>query len=278
MSCCYRLLALDLDGTLLGPEKEISEALRTELSLLASRGIRYTIATGRLMASVAPYAQDLDIKDPVIACSGAVISCPRAGGDLHSWPLDPALIQELLEETEGTGLGRYLTWPSHMVTDSRDDEAVARYRQILGVRIIQTEDLLAYSDPAEEPALVLVVRGQPQELDQLEAKWSQGLSGRARTIRPFPHLLEVLSPEASKGIALSWLARYLDIPLGSVVAIGDGPGDVDMITTAGLGVAVANASGSVKARADLVTGGEHSAGVMEIVRCLLENARTEDHG
>ena len=269
MKGSYRLLAVDLDGTLIGPEKGIPSRLQGEVARLQRRGVGFTIATGRLMASVLPYARQLSLSCPVIASSGAVIGCPGTGQVHAQWPLSGDLIQEVLEETKGTGVGRYLAWRDYMATDAADSASIERYAGILGVEIRRTGDLPAQADEeGTDPVLVLLLRGDRERLDSLERLWTRRLTGRASLIRPFPHLLEIISPRASKSQALTWLAGKMRVPLEKVVAIGDGPGDVDMIEVAGLGVAVANAPDSVRKRADWVTSGSYSEGVLEVIREL----------
>lgn len=261
----YRLLVVDLDGTLLGRKREIEPALAARFSQLCRIGVGFTIATGRLYRSAAPYVRQLGVSLPVVASSGADIRDPATGQAVRRLPVPPCVVSAMLDAAGSEDVTRYLVMGDDLATDSPGDETAWRYAQLLGVALRPVADLAALASDQAVEVLALIVRGEGPDLDRLQQHCYGVLPGRAQIIRPFPHLLEILHPDASKGSALEFLSSVLDVPMEQIIAIGDGPGDLDMIRVAGLGAFVANAGPELGAQCDYQAGKPGPDGVAEVI-------------
>lgn len=256
----YRWIALDLDDTLLGPDRIVGPRARRAVQLVQDSGGLAVLATGRPYASAEVFARHLGLTGPVIANSGAVIG--RPGGSLiRALFLDPDLVQFALEDAVARDLVAYL-YTRYRTTATREHADTARYARILEVPI-SVDDR-----PDVRGVYAVCLRIPPEDGDQIEAELRGQFGSRAIVLRSLPSLIEILPPGATKGEALKYLAGLCDLSMGQLVAVGDGAGDLDMLEAAGLGVLVANAPEALWRRADAVTEEPYDRGVLELVRRL----------
>ncbi len=260
----FRLLALDLDGTLMDADGKIGSRVKERLDDLARDGVVLTIATGRLFASARPFANEIGITCPIIASSGAVIRYPDSGELIYSRPVEPQVVERVLLQTAEQPVTRYLVVGDDLVTDSPQDPASLRYAEILGVSLRPSDELRSLLYDGED-VLALLIRGEPGHMSGLERKYQRDLSGQARAFRSFPHLLEILDPGASKGNALVYLTERLGMVPSQTVAVGDGPGDLDMLEAAGAGALVANAPPGLERSGDYRAREAYGNGVVEVI-------------
>jgi hydroxymethylpyrimidine pyrophosphatase-like HAD family hydrolase len=113
----------------------------------------------------------------------------------------------------------------------------------------------------------LILLAEPAERERLLEKFSREIEGRASLARSEPEYLEIMAPGVNKGAALRALADYFEIATDEIVAVGDSDNDREMLETAGIGVALANARDSTKAVADKITNRTNNeAGLAEAIR------------
>ncbi len=244
-----RLLALDLDGTLMDDDLVISPRVRSAVAAAQEHGVVVTLATGRMFDSTLTFARELDITAPLICYQGAFIQAPDSNGPLYRAMMEPALVREMLEWQAQRG------W--HLVLYADDDVFVAGqrcletfYRTWLGERLVWVDDLFSVLEQ-HEPVKFLVV-AEPPEADRIETEVRQRFEGRMEVVRSHALFVEGNPLGVSKGDALQRLAAHLDIPQAQVMAVGDQGNDVAMISWARVGVAMGNASPAAKAVADWV--------------------------
>lgn len=264
----YRLIAADVDGTLVDDRRQIPPAVREALAEARAAGCRLTLATGRMYASVLPFAEAAGTNAPLILYNGAALveRGSRRVTFRRCLPLaDAQLALTLLRRFPlhvnlYAGESLYIERVTAAATESMVKDGVTA--QAVG-------DLVAFL--GEDPVKLLCI-GEPVALEAFRVVF---LAERARRDLPgqMPHLvrseptyLEVLPPGVNKGVALAELARQLAIPLEAVVAFGDNLNDAEMLEVAGLGVAVGNAHPDLKARADLVAGTNNEGGMAAVIR------------
>lgn len=266
------LLVSDLDGTLLDGSVELDPALVAAFGRAAGRGLRITIATGRMPAAVDHYARALGVDAPIIFYNGALVRDPATGRDLLSLAL-PAGI-----------LGRAYGTFAHAPVDPlfyRDDRlyclglspSVREYCDDEGLRATVIPDAREFL--GQDAFVKGLFIGHPAALAVLRQELEAVVGDEARLVRTQTNYLELIPVGASKGAALVELARHLGIPLERVIAIGDQENDIEMIRAARLGVAMPRAPAAVIAAADRVAPAPAEGGLLALLAELLPRYFTE---
>ncbi len=267
MSTTYQLIAMDLDGTLVGEDLTLSPKVRRTLERAAARGIRLTLASGRGYPSLRPWAQVLGLTTPLICYQGAIVADPSNGAILYRRTFPQALVQEVTIWARRRDLSlTFYADDAIYVENKRHPDAF--YAKWFGLPYHIVADL-PRELPAEPVKFILI--GEGPDLDALQPELERDFAGQLQIVRSHRFFLEGLAPGVSKGSALAWLAEQLGIPRRAVMAIGDSGNDREMIVWAGLGVAMGNASSEVKEVADYVAPPvEHDGAAEAIERFCLE--------
>ena len=243
-----RLLALDLDGTLIDDDLVLPERTRRAIGAAAERGVSVSIATGRMARSALKYARQLGLTEPIVAYQGALIRAMAAAEDgrvgrlLVHRPLAAAVTREAIEWTRSIGLDPHLNHLERFIIRAADAKA-EDYSAFLGGRAVLVEDLLAWvTRPISK---VIAVSEEPLDEAILQLA-RERFRGRADVTISHPRFLEFLAPGVSKGAAVRWLARRAGVPLGAALAIGDQFNDLEMIAAVGHGTAMPHAPLAVR--------------------------------
>lgn len=246
----YRLLAFDLDGTLLAPDGTILPRTKSFLAEVQGKA-KVTLATGRSLASAQRYIQELEIACPVVLYHGAVVWDPTAKRSLLERRIPPELAHRTLVMLESlpVHVQVYLTVGDSTVYVAGVTAPIQRFldKENLPVKEVALTGVLARS-----PLKFLAI-GEPEILANVEDALRK-MFPRLTVVRSEREYVEVLPPGASKGEGLAWLCAHLGIGLEDVVAVGDQMSDLSMIERAGLGVAMAHGPATLRERADLVVG------------------------
>ncbi len=254
-----KLVAVDLDDTLLAPDLKLSPRVKEAVAAARAAGVCFTIATGRMYCSAVPFAAELGIDVPLITYQGALVKNSLSGEVLIYRPLPLEAAREVIGclRRYGCHLNGYL---DDRLLVERDTPEGRRYASFAGVKLEVVGDFLQYFD--RDPLKVLAIADEPL-LDKIQEELTPVFDGRVHIVKSKPRFLEFSHPLATKGEALSCLARLCGAAREEVMAIGDGYNDLEMIEYAGIGVAVANAGEKVKASADYVTRLPYGEGVVE---------------
>ncbi len=237
----YRLLALDLDGTVVKQDLTISPRVKDAVERVLEKGVVVTLATGRVFGSALTFAQELGIKAPIISSQGAMIGAPRKR-PLAEWTIPLALAHRLIALAREAGLKL-----SAYVGDTLCLEGPSPWVYPPSVEVRVVEDI--FSSLPDEPHKMRF-EGDEGVIRASLSLLSEQFRGLLNLARPDPFSLQATHPQASKGQGVAYLARHLEIPRQEVMAIGNYDNDVDMVAWAGLGVAVGNASPRLLAVAD----------------------------
>ncbi|MFO8060388.1 MAG: HAD family hydrolase [Bacillota bacterium] len=259
----YKLLALDLDDTLLGPDRRVGDRAKEVVRLAQDRGAVVVLATGRPYSSARLFAGRLGISGPVIGNGGAVVR-DGEGRKLRELFLDGELCAEVVGGADRCGAIVY-AYNSCRVWTNRPHPATDRYAQILDVPIEVDEAFRRSIVRGDAGVNALALRVDDSCAAEVEGELRRRLGDRALVIHPLSTLIEILPPGGAKGDALDVVCSHLGLALSSCVAVGDSRGDIDMLRAAGLGVLVANAHPDLHPEADLVTTGPFVEGVLEVV-------------
>ena len=266
-----RLLALDLDGTLIDDDLVLPERTRRAIVAATDQGVSVSIATGRMARSALKYARQLGLTEPIVAYQGALIRAMPATDDgrvgrlLIHRPLAAAVTREAIEWTRSIGLDPHLNHLERFIIRAADAKA-EDYSAFLGGRAVLVDDLLAWvTRPISK---VIAVSEGPLDEAVLQIARDRFV-GRADVTISHPRFLEFLAPGVSKGAAVRWLARRAGVPLGAVLAIGDQFNDLEMIATVGHGAAMPDAPPPVMAAGRYIAPPLREDGAAQLIEQLI---------
>jgi len=267
----FRLLVLDLDGTIVDSRLQVSPRVRAALKKAIDAGVRVTLASGRPFHNMRPFANDLGIRDPVICYQGAVVQDPGSGEVYFHCGVPLHLAREFIDVVRGHGWDLCLFLDDRLYAE-RITPLVRYYAEYSPIKeqLNPVADLKALL--SHEPTKLVVV-SEAEQAAMVNDLLRVHFWGRLRIVRSFPRFVEGTSLAASKGQALSFLAEKLGVTQAETMAIGDNDNDTDMIAWAGLGVAMGNASAAVKAVAGYVAPSIEEDGAAEAIeRFILEQS------
>jgi 5-amino-6-(5-phospho-D-ribitylamino)uracil phosphatase len=270
----YKLITIDIDGTLLDPEGQIRPRVRAAVSAAVAQGCLVTLATGRRQLSARDVATDLGLGLPLILYNGSLIYDTANEAALYHNPIPADFIrqsaetilavdlQPILMQSPLNGENIYLG-PPELDNEFLRDFASHKHRAQLIKRVDLADmphipNILTVSTVGARSATTPLMATFREKMDCVV----YGYSLRHRNgveLNGF----DVVRPNVNKGTALIWLAEHFGISIGETMAIGDNYNDIDMLKTAALGVAMGNAAPEVKEAADVVVGTNHEEGLAE---------------
>ena len=257
----YRLLALDLDGTLTNNKKEVTQHCLDALFAAQKLGVKVALVSGRPTFGVAPIADliRLDLFGGfVVSFNGGEITDWKTKKTLYKNYIEPLYIPYLYNTAKANGFTIMTYSGDCIITENPDDEYVIRASRLNKMRINPVEDFVKAMD---HPVSKCLIVGYPGKLAELEVNMSRELEDEIGVFRSEPYFLEVVPDGVDKERALAALTESLGITREEVIAIGDGYNDLTMIVYAGLGIAMDNAQTPVKQSADFITLSNENDGV-----------------
>ncbi len=256
----YKLLALDLDETLLNENYRVSQRNREAVQKAVQKGIMVTIATGRIFRSALPYARELQVDLPLVTYHGALIK--KVSGEVlmhRSIPGELTLDILNMAEEEGFYINLFLDDRLYI---KEENESARYYKSIASIPAEVVGSLPSFFlREKKEPTKMSIISKDEDYLDELRNLLLHSYAPELSVMQSRPFFLEIIHSGASKGQALSYLAQMDNIRPEEIVAIGDSYNDIDMLQFAGLGVAMANAPEEVKRSADVIAGTNTEDGV-----------------
>jgi Cof subfamily protein (haloacid dehalogenase superfamily) len=247
----FRLLACDLDGTLMGEELVISRRVARSISAAQAKGVFVTIATGRGFQATLPYARRLHIEIPIICYQGGMIKHPGSDELLYQATIDKALFLEVVELAE-TRDWHLLAFVDDTIFLSERVHSDKFYRRWFGPGAVLVPDLRDSTNlDQNNPSKFLIVADE-SKCDAIEDELNSVFKGSLDIVRSHRLFVEGNPPHVNKGAALQRLAAHLAVPQTQVMAIGDQGNDVAMLKWAGLGVAMKYGHPAARSVADWV--------------------------
>ena len=268
------LIALDLDGTLIGEDLLLGPRTLAAISAARERGVAVSIVTGRMSTSALPYARTLGLVDPIVAYQGALVRAlpppaadPRLGRILAHRPLAADAAREVIAWSKSVGLAPHVNHLERFVIQA-DDPRAEDYSSWLGARAEVVTDLRAWLTHPISKVISVAAASDPIP-ESVLAEGRRRFAGRAAVTISHPRFLEFLAPGVSKLVGVRHLARRAGIPLGRVLAIGDQFNDVEMIAGVGHGAAMRSAPAAVRAAARYVAPPVDEEGAAQLIEQLV---------
>jgi len=255
-----RLVAFDVDGTLVGRDLKISAAVREAVAKMLRAGIAGCLVTGRMYRATLPFARELGLDAPVICYQGAAIIDPETDEVLLHTALDNAIVRELVDLTERDAMHLQLYRNDEYYCEARNrfSDFYASLAMTQPVVVASLREAFAYS-----PATKAVIVADEAAAAQYSGRLRRLLEGRANVTRSLPEFVEVFDAGVDKGRALEFVASRLGVPMERTVAIGDSWNDAPLLRAAGVGIAMGSAPAELRAVAAHVVGDLAHDGVAE---------------
>lgn len=261
----YKLLVLDLDGTLTNSKKEITPHTLEVLLDAQRRGLRIVLASGRPTYGIAPLADQLRLQDYggyVLAYNGGQIVRWEDRKVIYQNMLDPAILPYFYECAKQWNFD-ILSYDGDDVICENPDNQYVQYECFLNKMACRKVEHFLQAINGLIPKCLIV--GEPDRLHQLELEMSAKLQETNEVYRSEAFFLELVPKGIDKALCLAVLLRHLDLTPTDMMACGDGYNDLSMIKYAGMGVAMENAKPEVKAAADYITLSNEADGVADVV-------------
>lgn len=265
----YRLMALDIDGTLTDSHKRITERTRKTLIDLQKQGIKIALASGRPTPGVTPLADELELKKYggyLLSFNGAYISECSTGKIIFKKMLPAGAVKSIYPMAKAHHCG-ILTYESNeIITEMPDNHYIQLEAAINKMMVKKVSSLEEYID---FPVPKFLIVQDCDYLAEVEKLMIAALGDSYSIYRSEPYFLEIMPRNIDKAYSLSFLAKSLHINREEVVACGDSYNDITMLQYAGLGIAMGNGRGIVRDIADFITLSNDEEGIVYAVEKIL---------
>lgn len=260
----YKLIAVDMDGTLLNEDKHISDRTITAVTALKAMGKKVVLATGRPYNGIRRYIEQLDLLDDsdfVVTYNGALVQSTVDSRVLLNRPLSVADYRDLYPLSQSLGVNIHALTANTVLTPKHnpytDIEASINHIEAIEMPV---------NEVAEDTLIVKVMFvDAPEKLDAILPQLPEWVKQRYTILRSAPIFLEFLDPGVDKGVGVHAVAEALGLTKDQVICVGDAHNDLAMIEYAKLGVAMGNAIEELKAAADYVTLTNEDDGVAHVI-------------
>lgn len=263
----YKLIAIDIDDTLLNDDIIVTEATKLALKRAIQAGVTVTLATGRMYSSARKIADQIQLNVPIITYQGALVKTLLDDQVLYerSVPVDAA--RQLLQYANEHKLHLQL-YVDDILYSIEDNARIQAYSQLVNIPYVIEPD---YAKLIDKPNHKMLIIDEPEVLDH-HLVILQGLLGdQLHITKSKAHYLEFMHKEGTKGHALQHLAQHIGATMDETIAIGDAWNDREMILAAGLGVAMGNAVPMLKDIADYITLSNNDEGVSHVINKFIFN-------
>ena len=266
----YKLIAMDMDGTLLNTKKNVSERTREVLKKAENSGVKLVICTGRIFTSALSYARIVGTKAPIIASNGAYIREKDRNEIIYSKEMGKKELVKIVDMAKS-----FEMYPQLFTDDTIFSEKLihvssnySKWNESLPenerIKISIVEDLSKVIEEYDGKILKVVISSEEVvKLGELRQMISEDMD--VSIVSSYFNNIEIMNAGISKGSAVKILSEYYGIKPEEVICFGDAENDISMIKYAGLGVAMGNAADYVKQIADYVTDTNDNDGVAKAI-------------
>ena len=261
-----RLLLADVDGTLVTPDKVLTESAKEAARALRDAGILLAITSGRPPRGMEVLIEPLALRTPIAGFNGGVLANPDLS-TIESHVLDPRVAAQTVELFLAQDLDVWIFTESDWFVRNAAAPHVAHESHTTNLY-----PTIVASFSKENLARTVKIVGVSDDAVRIAASESRAhdlLGDKASASRSQSYFLDVTHPLANKGVVVTTLSRRLNIPVEQIATIGDGANDVLMFRRSGFSIAMGNASTDVKAQAKVVTDSNDNEGFAKAVRAFI---------
>lgn len=240
-----KLVVTDIDGTIVEFNSELKQETIDIFKALEQKGVKTVIATGRMYKATKNIVEGLGIKTPVICYQGAMI---RDENEIYFEQNVPKKIaSEIINHIRSYGAHTNLYLRDRLIVEN-DDKYIKEYA---GGRYLEYEVVSDLQDVVDDATKLLAIHENADLVTKIRDDM-QKLYPELNIVKSTDYYCEFVSPKADKGIAIEFLANKWGIKKEEILAIGDQDNDIQMLQTAGIGVAMGNGSPNIKKVADYI--------------------------
>lgn len=260
----YRLVAVDMDGTLLREDKTISNRTKNAIAKAVEKGVKVVLASGRPIAGLERYLEELNLlseDDYVMSFNGSVLQNVKTREIVSKNILKGSDLKRLYELSRTIGVNIHAFTKVGCITPVMNE-----YTELEGrINGIEVHEMDFDGIEEDEEVIKVMFIDPPEVLDAAMVHIPESFYNDYTVVKSAPFFLEFLNKKSSKGTCVKALGEYLAIKQEEIICIGDAENDLTMIEYAGLGVAMENAFEEVKAVADYVTFNNNDDGVAHVI-------------
>ena len=266
----YKLIAIDMDGTLLKKDKSISKLNEAAIKKASSLGVKIVLATGRPLNGIKPYLNKLGLvteQDYAVTYNGAVVQNTKTEQVLSKQYLESEDLSQLYNLSQTLKLNVHAFTPDCCITPKNNQ--YTQFEADVNSIPLEIVDFKKLRSDTEIVKLLMVE--DPTVLSEAINLIPSEFYKKYTIVQSAPYFLEFLHKTINKGTAVKLLAEKLNIKSEEIICIGDAGNDIHMVEYAGLGVAMGNAFPEVKAIADYVTLSNEDDGVAHVINKFVLN-------
>ena len=261
----YKLVAMDMDGTLLREDKSISDRTKKAIQEAREKDVTVVLATGRPIEGVLRYLEELDMlteHDYVLSYNGALVQKTKSKEAITKVALKGSDLHYLKKLSDELGVNIHAFWEKKGLITPKNSKYTEVEAQINNIDI---HEMNIDSIADDEVMIKIMMIDEADILGAAMEKLPKEIYEKYTVVRSTPYFLEFLNKEANKGVGVELLANHLGIKKEEIITLGDAGNDIHMIEYAGLGVAMGNAFDEVKEIANYITDTNENDGVAKVI-------------
>jgi Cof subfamily protein (haloacid dehalogenase superfamily) len=257
-----RLVALDLDGTLISAGLRVSGGVQDAVERARRAGVAFTLVTGRMFQAARPFAEAIGIEGPIVCYQGAATYVVATGERLAHMPLRSEVAQRAFTRAAADGVRALGYFEDELYTEA-DDAYTRAYTRLARVEAHVVGSLAEFFQ--KRPSTKINCVTDADKAGAYSERMRGVLAGDAYVTRSQPEFVEIIDPGVDKGRALAGVARHYGVRMDETMAVGDSWNDVPLLAAAGTAVAMGGSPPELIAKADAVVGSVEADGVAEAI-------------
>lgn len=267
----YKLIAIDMDGTLLKSDKTVSERTKKAIKEARQKGVNVVIATGRPIGGVNRYLEELDMlgeNDYVLSYNGGLVLKTKSKEVVSKVALTGSDLHYLYDLSKQLGVNIHAFSEVYGLITPKISKYTEEEANINNIKI----EINDYSDIEDDHSIIKVMMiDEPEILEKAVNNLPKEVYEKYTVVRSTPYFLEFLNKAVNKGTGVKLLAEHLGINQEEVMTFGDAENDLDMIIYAGMGIAMKNGFEEVKEVANYITDSNEEDGVAKAIEKFVLN-------
>ena len=267
----YKLIALDMDGTLLNEEKKITERTKAAIDAARAKGVTVVLATGRPIDGVMRYLEELDMfteNDYVLSYNGALVLKTKSREVVSKVALQGSDLKYLFNLSKELGVNIHGFSEERGLITPKENKYTDIEATINNIKYTLDD----YSDISDDHSFIKIMMvDEPELLDEAISKLPKEVYDKYTVVKSAPFFLEFLNKKVNKGTGVELLASHLGVKQDEIITMGDAGNDLHMIEYAGMGIAMGNATDDIKAIANYITDSNSEDGVAKAIEKFVLN-------
>jgi Cof subfamily protein (haloacid dehalogenase superfamily) len=267
----YKLIALDMDGTLLTTDKKVSQRTEAAIKAAEAKGVKVVLASGRPLIGINRYLEELELikgEDYVLSFNGGLVLNTKTEEIVSKVSLKGSDLKYIYEISRELNINIHAFSAKDGLITPKNSQYTEHEAEINGIDI----NIKNFNEVDDNEDIIKVMMIDPQEiLDPAIERLPKEVYDKYSVFKSSPFFLEFTHKEVDKGLGLKRLGEYLGIKKEEIIACGDAGNDLSMVKYAGLGVAMDNAVPEVKEAADYITASNDEDGIAKVIEKFILN-------